>query len=618
MSTDKRNAIVRYFGDLIDPARPAKSAPPATLGRFLVWVMDGFGAALVVAFVGYALAGFSEAYVLYLLGQILDLTLEGPENFFANNGGLLLFAGVFLLVFRPLVFAAASLFQSVVIAPNLHNRVVIRLNRYTTQQPIQFFDDDFAGRIAQKQLQTGSALTAVVTDVINAGTFSTSTFISMLALGSLIDPVLGAIVLGWIAAYVLLLRYFLPRVRARSKTRANARAGVTGQIVDTAVNMRAVKLFATSEHEDQAVLAESEIYRQRGLEWAQLAVGMRASMILLAGILPVLMVGAGLLGWQSGRVTTGELATLGAMAIRLAQMTGWVSWTLMSIFGQIGEVEDGIRTLARPLTLQDRLEAQPLAVNNGEVRFEDVSFAYGSEAGGVFGVSLTIKAGEKVGVVGASGAGKSTLVSLLLRLYDPESGRILIDGQDIAGVTQDSLRRQVGMVTQDTATFNRSAFDNIRYGRPEATQAEVLAATKKARADGFVADLQDPNGRNGFDAHLGERGVKLSGGQRQRIALARAILKDAPILVLDEATSALDSEVEAEIQAALHEVVEGKTVIAIAHRLSTIAEMDRIVVMDQGQIVEDGSHHELLAQDGLYAGFWRLQSGGFLGSEAAE
>lgn len=618
MSDDKRNALVRWFGDLIDPARTTDAPPPDTLWAFSRWVMDGFGPALIIAFSGYALAGLSEAYILYLIGEVLDLTLSGTDGFFSENMNLLLFAGAFLLIFRPLVFTMSSLFQSVVIAPNLMNRVLIRLNRYTSSQSISYFDDDFAGRIAQKQLQTSNAFSSVVSEVINAGTFASSTFLSMLLLSGFIEPTLALIVAIWIAVYLALLSYFMPRVRARSKQRANARAAVSGQIVDTTGNMRTVKLFATSDHEDKAVLQESENFRVRSMEWAQLAVGMRGVMILLAGTLPAAVLLAGLIKWQSGAVTTGELAALGAMSIRLSQMTGWVSWTLMSIFAQVGEIEDGIKMLAKPVTLFDDPDAKELQVTFGTISFEDVGFNYGTATGGVADIQLSVAPGEKVGIVGASGAGKSTLVSLLLRLYDSDSGTITIDGQDVSQVTQDSLRQQIGMVTQDTALFNRSAMDNIRYGKPDATVEEVAEATRKARAEEFVNDLIDPKGQRGYDAFLGERGVKLSGGQRQRIALARAILKDAPILILDEATSALDSEVEAEIQDALREVVVGKTVIAIAHRLSTIAEMDRIIVMDEGRIVEQGSHAELLAKDGLYAGFWQRQSGGFIGAEAAE
>ncbi len=604
-----------WVGDMIDPERPADGPPPDRLIPFLRWSMDGTWLAVGLASLGFVFGGASEALMMLLLGQVVDATAMGPEGFFSAQSGLLLFSVVFLMVLRPAAFAGASAFQSIALLPNLHNQVLIRLNRHTLGHSIRFFDDDFAGRIAQKQLQTANALTMAVTDTINAVVFALSSALGMLLLSGSVSGWMAVIVAVWLAAYFALLAYFLPRIRARSMSRANARAAVTGQIVDTVTNIRTVKLFARDDHEDRAALDAIAGYRLRAIDWAEWAVGFRAAMILLAGVLPVAMVGYGLTLWQDGRATPGDLAAVGAMAIRLSQMTGWVSWTLMAIYGHVGEIEDGIRTLTKPHGLTDAPSATDLAVTDGAVRFDHVSFAYGRETGGIEGIDLSVAPGEKLGIVGASGAGKSTLVALLLRLYAPEQGRILIDGQDTARITQASLREQIGMVTQDTAMFNRSALDNIRYGRPEATEAEVIAAAQAAEAHDFILDLADAKGRTGYAAHLGERGVKLSGGQRQRIALARTILKDAPILVLDEATSALDSEVEAAIQSTLGRVMEGKTVLAIAHRLSTLSEMDRIIVLHQGRIVEDGSHDTLLAQGGFYARYWEHQSGGFIGSD---
>jgi ATP-binding cassette subfamily B protein len=423
----------------------------------------------------------------------------------------------------------------------------------------------------------------------------------------------------WMVAYIYLIKFFMPRIRVRSKARAAARAMVTGQVVDTVTNIKTVKLFGQQEHEDSEALDAMGDYRQKFLAFSRVSVSFRFWLMTLAGILPVLLIGGALWYWSLGLISAGDIAATGAISLRLAQMTGWVSFTLMSLYANVGEVEDGMRTLTPAHTLVDQDGAGALAVTDGEVTLDNVTFAYGRKKGGVQDLSLKIHPGEKLALVGASGAGKSTLVSLLMRLYDTEKGVISIDGQDISAVTQDSLRRQIGMVTQETAMFNRSAMDNIRYGRPDASKDEVIAAAKKAEAHQFITELEDFKGRTGYDAHLGERGVKLSGGQRQRIALARAILKDAPILILDEATSALDSEVEAQIQSALERVMEGKTVLAIAHRLSTIASMDRIVVIDQGRIVEIGTHDALLAKGGLYARYWDRQSGGFLNiRDAAE
>ena len=613
-----RAGLKDWFAGRIDPEVPADTPPPNRLGAFLMWALQGCWGPLAIASVCFAMGGMFEALVMYFLGRVVDATVAGGPEFWAVNGALLVLTALTLIVFRPVFFGIGTAYQSITLMPNLFSQVMARLNRHTLGQPVTFFDNDFAGRIAQKQMQTANSIVSVTQETVNAITFAVSAVLGMLVLSGAVDLGMLGILVVWLAAYAWLLVYFLPRIRARSSARAAARAGVTGQVVDTITNIKTVKLFAHDAHEDRAALDSLAFYRQRAVDWAALAVVFRILLFVLAGVLPVLMLGYGLVRWQAGVVSSGDLAAIGGMAIRLAQMTGWVSWTLMGIYADLGEIEDGMRTLSPAHSLTDRPGAAPLAVTEGRIDFDGVGFAYGRKSGGVTDINLSVAPGEKLGVVGASGAGKSTLVSLLIRLYDAEAGEIRIDGQNVAAVTQESLRCQIGMVTQETAMFNRSARDNIRYGRPDATEDQIIAAAQKAEAHEFILGLRDHKGRTGYDAHLGERGVKLSGGQRQRIALARAVLKDAPILVLDEATSALDSEVEASIQAALARVMQGKTVIAIAHRLSTLSEMDRIVVLDDGRIAEEGAHDALMRQRGLYAQYWTRQSGGFIRTEAAE
>ena len=606
------------LADLIAPFAPADGPPPRALGAFMVWGLKGSWPVLWVATLLSAAAGVTEVVSALILGRVIDAAnLTQPADFFGVHGLLLaVFVGFYLLV-RPLIFALSSAANSVVIGPNVMPLVLSRLHRWTMGQAVTFFDNDFAGRIAQKQMQTARAITDVATEVINTVAFALASIIGSVVFLLAINVWVALALAVWLAAYIGLIRYFLPRVRQSSAARAAARANVTGQVVDTITNIKTVKLFAHAEHEDRAALRSMGLYREKSIDFGVISAWFRLSLMTLAGVLPVILIGGTLMLWQQGGATTGDIAAAGTIAIRIAQMTGWVSFTLMTIYANVGEVEDGMRTLTPPHALTDRPGAATLPRVRGEIRFDHVGFAYGRASGGVQDIDLTIRPGEKLGIVGASGAGKSTLVSLLLRLYDTEDGAVLIDGQDVRAVTQESLRRQIGMVTQETAMFNRSARDNILYGRPDATEADIIAAAQAAEAHDFILTLEDHKGRKGYDAHLGERGVKLSGGQRQRIALARAFLKDAPILVLDEATSALDSEVEAQIQDALGRVMQGKTVLAIAHRLSTIAAMDRIVVLDQGRIVEQGRHGDLLAAGGLYARYWDRQSGGFLGLEEA-
>ncbi|PRX37101.1 ATP-binding cassette, subfamily B [Meinhardsimonia xiamenensis] len=610
-------AIARFFAGLIDPERPAPGPPPRSRARFFAWVLEGAWGVLAAAALASMVAGALEVVTALILGRVIDAAVAGrPESFLADNAGLIGAALVFMLVLRPLSFGLSSAFQSLTLQPNLNNLVLARLHRWTLGQAVTFFDNDFAGRIAQKQMQTARALTEVVVESVNTLFFALATVAGAATLLLAIDWRAMVVLALWFCLYLAAIRAFLPRIRARSAERAGARAMVTGQVVDTITNIKMVKLFAHDEHEDRAALSAMRGYRDAAVGFGRMSASFRLVLMTLAGVLPVAVVGTVLWLWTKGMAGAGDIAAAGTVTIRIAQMTGWVSFTLMNIYANLGEVEDGIRTLTPPHQLTDAKDARELP-HASAIEFRDVSFAYGQRTGGVDGINLKIAPGEKIAIVGASGAGKSTLVSLLLRLYDTEKGAVLVDGRDVREVSQESLRRQIGMVTQETAMFNRSARENILYGRPDASEEEMIAAAKRARAHDFILGLRDHAGRKGYDAHLGERGVKLSGGQRQRIALARAILKDAPILVLDEATSALDSEVEAEIQAALDEVMEGKTVLAIAHRLSTIARMDRIIVLDQGRIVEEGTHAELLARGGIYARFWARQSGGFIGLDAA-
>ncbi len=523
---------------------------------------------------------------------------------------------VFLLL-RPVLFAADAAMTSVLIGPHLFALILSRINRHTLGHSMRYFENDFAGRISQKAMQTSRALTDVIIEGIDTVIYTAAMFLGAVLLFGTVDwRLLGAFSL-WLSIYGFLIAYFIPRVQTRSKARAEARTVVTGQIVDTLSNISTVKLFAHDAHEDRAALDALEGFRSRAVAFGSLTALFRFFLTTLAGTLPLLAISLAVWLWSIGAASTGDIALAAMVAVRLSQVTNRVSFALVSIFANLGEVEDGIDTLAPAHEITDRRPARAVTKADGEIAFDRVTFAYDGAGRALSDFSLHVPAGQKLALVGASGAGKSTVTSLLLRLYDVEAGSVRLDGTDIRDISQAALRRQISVVRQETTMFNRSAFENIRYGKPDATAVEVEAAARRASAHEFILGLRDYRGRSAYDARLGERGVKLSGGQRQRIALARAILKDAPVLVLDEATSALDSEVEAEIQAALADVMAGKTVIAIAHRLSTIAAMDRIVVLADGKIVEEGQHADLLDLGGAYAGFWQRQSGGFLATDRA-
>ena len=569
-----------------------------------------------------ATIGAFEALLFAMLGKVVDWLAEvEPARLWVDEGGTLLLLAAIIVGSIALV-AVQTMLKHQSLAGNFPMRLRWNFHRLMLGQSMNFYQDEFAGRVSAKVMQTALAVRdtcLIMTDIL---VFVVIYFITLTLVVASFDAWFLAPFLGWLALYVLVLRWFVPRLSRVSRAQADARSLMTGRITDAYTNIATVKLFSHAGRE--AGYARGAMQEFLGTVHAQMRLvsgieivnhSLSMGLILATG-------GTTLWLWSQGQVGVGAVAAATAMALRLNGMSHWVMWEMASLFENVGTVQDGINTLSRPHAVVDRADAKALVVSRGEVRFERLVFAYGATGPQARRViddfTLTIRPGEKIGVVGRSGAGKSTLVNLLLRFYDLEQGRILIDGQDIAAVTQNSLRAQIGMVTQDTSLLHRSVRDNILYGRPDATDADMIAAAKRAEAHEFILGLSDPKGRCGYDAHVGERGVKLSGGQRQRVAIARVMLKDAPILLLDEATSALDSEVEAAIQVSLYRLMEGKTVVAIAHRLSTIAAMDRLVVMDKGRIVEEGDHHGLLARGGLYARLWAHQSGGFLGEEAED
>jgi ATP-binding cassette, subfamily B, multidrug efflux pump len=526
--------------------------------------------------------------------------------------------GFVIVIARPATTILHDLLVQQTLAPSFTNLVRWQTHRYVLRQTVGFFTNDFAGRIASKIIQTGPALRESVVQVCDALWFVTMYSLSALVLFAQADWRLTLPLIAWIIAFVVVLLTMVPRIRRRSTIVSEARSMLTGRIVDSYTNIQTVKLFAHTSREDEYAMDAVADHTGKFRRSTRLITLMSATVVSMNGLLIAGTMGLCIWLWAQGILTLGAITLASGLAIRIATMSGWIMWTSIGIFDNVGAVQEGMETIARPQDLVDRPDAVPLRIARGEICFDHITFHYGRKGGIIEDLSLTIRAGEKVGLVGRSGAGKSTLVNLLLRFFDLEGGRILVDGQDIAHVAQESLRAQISVVTQDTSLLHRSIRDNIRYGRPGASDAEIEAAAELAHAHAFILDLEDWKGRRGYDAQVGERGVKLSGGQRQRVAIARVILKDAPILVLDEATSALDSEVEAAIQQSLGTLIAGKTVIAIAHRLSTIARMDRLVVLDRGHIVEQGSHDELLRLNGHYAALWRRQSGGFIDVETAQ
>lgn len=614
--------VFRKFESLVDPYvdYQQSDAPPRRMWPFLREYARPFRRVFAYAAVMSVVVAAVEIWLIFYMGRLVDLlSSAGPAEVWAAHGTELIAVAAFILLVRPLIQGLDVLLLNNAIVPNFGTLIRWRAHRHVLRQSVGWFENDFAGRIANRIMQTPPAAGEAVFQVFDAITFALAYAVGAMVLLAGADPRLMIPLTIWLALYGLLVRWTVARVGPASKAASDARSEVTGKVVDAYTNIHSVKLFAHHDRELEHARGAIERARRTFQEEMRIYTVMDVVLVALNGLLIVGVVGWAIALWMAGSASVGAVAAATALCLRLNAMTGWIMWALSTFFRSLGVVAEGMETIAQPIDLRDAPGARPLEFRRGEIALENVSHHYGRERGGLQDLSLTIRPGEKVGLVGRSGSGKSTLVKLVLRFYDAERGRILIDGQDIAGVTQQSLRRHIGMVQQDSSLMHRSIRENIIYGRPEATEAEMIAAARQAEAHDFILDLEDAEGRRGYDAQVGERGVKLSGGQRQRIALARVILKNAPILILDEATSALDSEVEAAIQSTLDGMMAGKTVIAIAHRLSTLGQMDRIVVLDAGRIVEDGTHDELLARGGLYAGFWQRQSGGFIGTvEAAE
>ncbi len=639
--------MFRWFETRIDPFPTDQvEQPPDKLVAFFWYYLRPVWWAFALLTVTTLLLAGLEVLVLAFVGQVVDM-MKGaadPRAFFTDHAAQLIGMTVVTLVLRPLLSMLADLFKQQMIMGPVNIRTRWLAHRYVLRQSLGYFQNDFAGRVATRVIQVGPAVRDVAANLCDIVVWVAVHWIGAFILFLAADWRLGIPLTVWLLGYIAALFYFVPRIERLSHAMSDARSMLTGRIVDSYTNIATVKLFAHTEREDAFARGAFDEFLQRYKAQLRLNTYMEASLWLLNGLVLVVTTGLAIWLWSVNLVSIGAIAVVTGLIIRLMNMSGWFMWTLAGIFDNVGVVQESMQTIARPLQIVDHPVAKPLVVSKGAITFDEIDFRYappqpsergrfGREGGDVVALSggisaprrtvisnlsLAIAPGEKVGLVGRSGAGKSTLINLLLRFYDLESGRILIDGQDIAQVTQDSLRAQIGVVTQDTSLLHRSVTDNILYGRPDASMDDVIQAAKMAQAHEFIEGLEDARGRRGYEAHVGERGVKLSGGQRQRIAIARVLLKNAPILVLDEATSALDSEAEQAIQEQLNNLMTGKTVIAIAHRLSTIAAMDRLVILDQGRVVEDGSHRELIDKGGIYAELWARQSGGFIAKEAAE
>ncbi|MDA0150196.1 ABC transporter ATP-binding protein [Vibrio sp. LaRot3] len=591
--------------------------PPEGIIAFCRYYTRGFEKPLIIMSIMATIVAIVEVSLFGAMGSLVDwLSTSNPDTFWQDNSQDLIFYGVLLLLVMPVLVITYSLLTHQTLLGNYPMSIRWLAHRYLLKQSINFYQDDFAGRVATKVMQTSLAVRETVMKTMDVFVYVSVYFTAMIFLLAQADWRLMIPMLAWLVAYICIQLYFVPKLKQVATEQADARSLMTGRIVDSYNNIATVKLFSHSKRETEYAEEGMQGFLKTVYRQMRLVTGFDVAVEITNYILVFSIAALSIYLWMDSAISVGAIAIAVSLALRINGMSMWIMWEVGALFENMGTVVDGMKTLSKPIDIQDKEDAKPLEVTKGSIRFEDVSFHYGEKEKGVLSnLNLEIKPGEKVGLVGRSGAGKSTLVNLLLRFHDVEQGKITIDGQVISDVTQESLRSNIGMVTQDTSLLHRSIRENILYGRPDASEDDLMRATKQAHAHEFIDTLTDPFGNVGYDAQVGERGVKLSGGQRQRIAISRVLLKDAPLLVLDEATSALDSEVEAAIQESLYELMEGKTVIAIAHRLSTIAAMDRLIVLDQGQVVEQGSHQELLQNDGIYAQLWAHQTGGFLGEQ---
>ena len=606
-----------FFERLVDPfPKKAAQRPPDSVYQFCRHYSRGMEPWLLLMAFLTAITAISEALLFGILGQVVDwLSERNPETFIEQSGSTLIGMGIFMLILIPLSNAMRSLVVHQTLMGNFPMSVRWMAHRYLLNQSYGFFQNEFSGRIATKVMQTALAVRDTVMKLLDVMLFVAIYMVTALILVASADPRLCIPLIIWLFFYIIVQRYFVPKMKKIAMVQADARSLMTGRIVDSYTNIVTLKLFSHSNRESAYIRDGMSEFLNTVHPQMRLVTKLNICLWALNMSLVFSTAALGIYLWLNGSITPGAIAIVMSLAIRLTSMSHWILWEISGLFENIGTVQDGINTLSVPSKVNDKPNAIALNVNRGDIIFESVNFSYNTNEAVFENLDLQIPAGEKVGIVGRSGAGKSSLVSLLLRFYDIQSGAITIDGHNIEGVRQESLRSNIAMVTQDTSLLHRSVRENIMFGRPEATEEEMVVAAKKAQAHDFILSLRDNVGRRGYDAHVGERGVTLSGGQRQRIAIARVLLKDAPILVLDEATSALDSEVEAAIQLSLYQLMEGKTVIAIAHRLSTIAAMDRLIVFDEGKIIEQGTHQELLRKNGIYTKLWGHQSGGFLGFE---